>query len=146
MVWFTEIKFSFFQPPCCSPSDTACGLSEVCKDCTTVIYTLIFCLIFWYYCNICEHENKQFMWLTIMWCFSASVTQIYIMIALLHPNLGRNFHGSLMLCLLLIVQKVDMVLTLVVWNSQVCLNRSFFCNCTQFTIRWQFSRAYFTLR
>ncbi|TYH87446.1 hypothetical protein ES332_D01G117000v1 [Gossypium tomentosum] len=23
------------QPPCCSPNDTACGLSEVCKDCTT---------------------------------------------------------------------------------------------------------------
>lgn len=28
-----------FQPPCCSPDQGSCGLSEVCKDCTTVIYS-----------------------------------------------------------------------------------------------------------
>lgn len=28
-----------FQPPCCSPDQGSCGLSEVCKDCTTVFYS-----------------------------------------------------------------------------------------------------------
>lgn len=51
---------------------------------------------------------------------SASATQIWLVIVLIQSNSGRSFHGSSMLCHLLIVQRVVMGLTPIVWIWMVC--------------------------
>lgn len=126
----------FLQPPCCSPDEGYCDLGGVCKDCTTVMYlyvaerisSYVFSKLFYYECifqwpNIkpallIKCQKKKLSWDLTFWNgSSASVTQIWIVAGHLQNNSGRSFHGSLMHCPLLIVQRVamELILAVLIW-------------------------------